>query len=93
MARIGQQKRCYVRPGQRLATLVCSDSPETLGICASSRFQFTRQLPKFLSRLLRHPPPTPYRHFNYYDSPASQSGRSVLPIQASSRSYATFTVP
>ncbi|GFW76689.1 RNA-directed DNA polymerase from mobile element jockey [Trichonephila clavipes] len=29
-------------------------------------------------KLLRHTPPTPYRHSNYYDSPANQSGSSVL---------------
>ncbi|GFX83570.1 hypothetical protein TNCV_325191 [Trichonephila clavipes] len=29
--RIGQQKRCCVPSGQRQATHVCSDSPETLG--------------------------------------------------------------
>ncbi|GFV04262.1 hypothetical protein TNCV_918831 [Trichonephila clavipes] len=31
MARIGQQKGCCVPSGQRHATHVCSDSPETLG--------------------------------------------------------------
>ncbi|GFS97945.1 uncharacterized protein TNCV_2018831 [Trichonephila clavipes] len=31
MARIGQQKRCYVPSGQRQETHFCSDSPEPLG--------------------------------------------------------------
>ncbi|GFW00857.1 hypothetical protein TNCV_1760951 [Trichonephila clavipes] len=31
MARIGQLKRCYVPSGQRQATIVCSDSPGSLG--------------------------------------------------------------
>ncbi|GFY31798.1 hypothetical protein TNCV_4201071 [Trichonephila clavipes] len=33
----------------------------------------------------------PYRHSSYYDSPANQSGSSVLPIQVSLRSQATYS--
>ncbi|GFX75032.1 hypothetical protein TNCV_1846041 [Trichonephila clavipes] len=36
MVRISQQKKCCVLSGQHLATLVCKDSPETLGACLGS---------------------------------------------------------
>ncbi|GFT09363.1 hypothetical protein TNCV_5062301 [Trichonephila clavipes] len=46
----------------------------------------------FLLRSLRQPPIAPNHHFTYYNSPASQSDRSMLPIQASLQYQTTFTV-
>ncbi|GFW98512.1 hypothetical protein TNCV_3791431 [Trichonephila clavipes] len=48
----------------------------------SGRTKHSNEHPSFLLRPLRHPPPTP----------ANQSGSSMLPIQASVRSQATYTV-
>ncbi|GFU08465.1 hypothetical protein TNCV_2495551 [Trichonephila clavipes] len=52
-ARIGQQKRCCVPSGQRQATHVCSDSPETLGALLGS---FNASTIKFGPGTKRLPP-------------------------------------
>ncbi|GFU96901.1 hypothetical protein TNCV_923581 [Trichonephila clavipes] len=40
----------------------------------------------------RQPPPTSYHHVIYYVTPASQSGRCLLPIKVFPLPQATFTI-